>query len=1452
LREINCSDGLYGWTSFPSTPDLTNIDPQNPQNQFWYSFNVGDYNGDGLSDIIQLHYLGNDVQQVEYDIYYNNGSGFQHKGGSFDKIGGLNAMGGTYYRVGQYNNIDFNGDGKADIYFPQGVNKDKIYYADIDNENSVMVNIANGFNSKTSFEYEPLTNTNIYTKYNDAFSTSNGKLYDIQAPLYVVSEVNGDNGIGNLFSATYKYEGARVHRLGKGFLGFASVIKNNEIFGYDDVTHLETISNFAIQEPLLYDNPHYNMIPASTISRIKTYVGGDYIYEPLSESSFSYSYNDEYESSDLVFMPYLEQSIAIDNQKNDLTITTDYIVDDKGNITSESIDFDGEGTKTTTATYTSNGSWCNYLPDFVTVTQINGQKDPFVNSTDFVYGPEGLLVQKISFANLQDKLSEFYTYDGFGNVSSITNKPLPSSVPRSIYFEYDSKGRFVIKKTNILNHESFFTYCHKTGNILVTTDASGLVTKHFYDAFGRNTSTVFPDGNKSDFSIHWDANNPNGNILYYTQSVADGLPEAKTFYDLIGRERLTTIEDMAGNSVETETEYNSNGQVDNISESYFSNSDPTQWTYYHYFANGSLDKVDFPNTNFIEYTYSGLSTSVYNSGTNITTSKTVNAFGLTETATDPGGTIMYDYYSSGQPEKITAPDGSEFSMVYDNYGRQAGLTDPDAGTTTYSYNDYGELVQQEDAKANIFYMDYDDFGRLEVKWDNGGTQVFYSYVDNGNGLGQIGSISNNHGIEYNYGYDEFNRVKTKTEIVDGLGYETKFTYDNYGNTETVTYPSGFSIQNTYNKGYLSEVYREDNHTLLYSNPEYNVRGQLTAYDLGNNLHTHKGFEDDTGLPNAITTTNVQNLTYGFDASTGNLNWRKDNIFTLQETFTYTDALKNRLTSWQVGTQTNTAAYMLNGNIDSKSDMGAYHYEYNVVGGSGGPHSVTKISDPVNLPAEADQLIHYNVFNKVDHIEHQNLGDDYYISYGPGQARKKTVLKHNGTTLKTKYYIGVYEKEIDESGNITETHYIPGGDGLLALYIIKNGNGQMYYAHKDHLGSLYALTDENGNIASYNGQEQRFSFDPWGRRRNPTDWTFNNVPNPGNYLTDRGFTGHEHLDLFGLVNMNGRMYDPLLGRMLSPDNYVQSPTNSQNFNRYSYVMNNPLVYTDPSGELIPIWIIPNISINSNGNVTFSITIGVGMPGIAFAGVTLGGSTDGSYFASLGGNLGLLNASIGWNSTVGWNGSLGLGIPKTGMPIGSSNFAVSSNIANIGISYSQYGGLNANALGFNYSFDNSNVTFNPSVGISYIHNAGFMGKKHYIYKNYPEAMNKTPLKNTRIRTKKNLKNNDKKAYGVTIGYEFENTTTGRTYVKVTMTLDRTMVMNEYLGKSLEFANTIYHEGTHANDYVSGFAENIYSRMSQSRAYSYLEVRAYETQLKYASFTGNDNIIYMNNLNNFLFGN
>jgi RHS repeat-associated protein len=94
--------------------------------------------------------------------------------------------------------------------------------------------------------------------------------------------------------------------------------------------------------------------------------------------------------------------------------------------------------------------------------------------------------------------------------------------------------------------------------------------------------------------------------------------------------------------------------------------------------------------------------------------------------------------------------------------------------------------------------------------------------------------------------------------------------------------------------------------------------------------------------------------------------------------------------------------------------------------------------------------------------------------------------------------------------------------------------------------------------------QRYAYDAWGKERNPTTWAGNPPGELGHVDVHRGFTGHEMLRHLGPVHMNGRIYDPHTGRFLSPDPFVQAPGNLQNYNRYGYVLNNPLSYTDPSG------------------------------------------------------------------------------------------------------------------------------------------------------------------------------------------------------------------------------------------------------------------------------------------------
>jgi RHS repeat-associated protein len=129
------------------------------------------------------------------------------------------------------------------------------------------------------------------------------------------------------------------------------------------------------------------------------------------------------------------------------------------------------------------------------------------------------------------------------------------------------------------------------------------------------------------------------------------------------------------------------------------------------------------------------------------------------------------------------------------------------------------------------------------------------------------------------------------------------------------------------------------------------------------------------------------------------------------------------------------------------------------------------------------------------------------------------------------------------GSVVETkHYI----GDFAVVTTSASSSATHYLHRDHLGSVDTITDAAGAIV------QRMSFDAWGKRREIawTAMTDGAIALYNTSLTTRGFTGHEMIDPVGLVHMNGRVYDPEIGRFLSADPHVQEATNFQNWNRYA--------------------------------------------------------------------------------------------------------------------------------------------------------------------------------------------------------------------------------------------------------------------------------------------------------------
>jgi RHS repeat-associated protein len=186
--------------------------------------------------------------------------------------------------------------------------------------------------------------------------------------------------------------------------------------------------------------------------------------------------------------------------------------------------------------------------------------------------------------------------------------------------------------------------------------------------------------------------------------------------------------------------------------------------------------------------------------------------------------------------------------------------------------------------------------------------------------------------------------------------------------------------------------------------------------------------------------------------------------------------------------------------------------------------------------------------------------------------------------------------------------------------------------------LIALTNESGTVV------ERYAYDPWGARRNPTNWT--QTDNRTTWIVNRGYTGHEHLDAFSIINMNGRVYDPLTAQFFSPDPFVQAPGNWLNFNRYGYCLNNPLKYTDPTGEFWHIIIggvvggAINLVMNwdnCDGFWQYAAAFGVGAVGGA-ATAAVGGTDGGASFWAITGTAAAAGAlTSGTNSVIAQTGN-----------------------------------------------------------------------------------------------------------------------------------------------------------------------------------------------------------------------
>ncbi|WP_179957788.1 FG-GAP-like repeat-containing protein [Exilibacterium tricleocarpae] len=368
---------------------------------------------------------------------------------------------------------------------------------------------------------------------------------------------------------------------------------------------------------------------------------------------------------------------------------------------------------------------------------------------------------------------------------------------------------------------------------------------------------------------------------------------------------------------------------------------------------------------------------------------------------------------------------------------------------------------------------------------------------------------------------------------------------------------------------------QDRYTITYWRAaDVDAAGRISAEVYGNGIVNDYAYNQGSGQlesihSSLISINAVRHLEYEYDAY-DNVTLRHDMINDIHEEFDY-DRLE-RLTSstvtsalYNTTTDLNTTqslTYDVYGNITSKSDVGVYIYGQN----GAGIHAVTRAGNNTylydangNMTSGAGRSIEWSSFNKPTRIT-QN-GRSVTFSYGADRARYKKVNHLGDITL----YLGLVEKLDKANGDTEEKHYIYAAGQLVAERIVSSTDGtQTRYLHKDAMGSVDLITDTYANVVD------RRSFDAWGKLRD-FPWKSTATLEDPLYLTqlpytNKGYTGHENVQEVNLIHMNGRMYDATLARFISADVIIQEPRASQSYNRYSYVWNNPMKYTDPTGHI----------------------------------------------------------------------------------------------------------------------------------------------------------------------------------------------------------------------------------------------------------------------------------------------
>ena len=874
----------------------------------------------------------------------------------------------------------------------------------------------------------------------------------------------------------------------------------------------------------------------------------------LSKTTYIYTHS---EAPNKCFKLQLDKQVTEDKLKG-ITTTQSFAYDTDLNPTQITTETDGyrQVQELQYAPKESSPYRMGLLTHKRTASTLDG--DTFTAEESYTY-ENGLISTAKTKGNGTGEHTEKFSYDPYGNITQ-KETIAEDGQKRSEQYTYDPTHRFVATHTDFEGLKTSFVYDER-GNLSKETTPWGQATSYQYDAWNRPIKVT----DYLDKSLHttYGANGSKYNI----RSDSDDDSYTSETYNELGW-LLESEASTALGATAVRYEYDALGRTIGKSEPFAAGGSPQGWTRTEYDRYGRPVQVTTAHGKTIRTSYDGLKTTVDDGSKQITT--TQNAIGKTISQSDPGGTIKYTYFGNGAL-KTANYEGVEQKITQDGWGRKTSLTDPAAGVYRYTYDSWGRLTEETTPKGKTTLTYEPNSDRIKSKHLVGDhTDMLIRYTYNAEKL--LTQIDNENqdgnSDHYTYTYDHNRQLLTSSETNPWAKYTKAYTYDLFGRVQkemTTAEAAGkrasAMVQYRYQNGELVEM-KDDKGITLWKLSSENPYGQPLVSHKGNVKETYtydKGFPVSQLLQNEDKA--IGALTWQFNPQKGLLDSRQYSFWGKQEDFSYDNL--DRLTAWgDANTPPQTHSYDERGRITENSLLGTYKYP-----AKGYDQEKLQLNDAgeafyKDAPMPA---IRYNMLKSPEQIYvkdkeritylYNAFGNRAHSFYGNAEAEKEKRPIH-------KHYSADGSVEIKEDktkGSIDFVFYL-GGDpySAPAVYSSNGEEGKLLFLHRDQLGSIVAITDLNGKLV-----EARH-FDAWGKVLSITDGNGNKLDK---LLFDRGYTGHEHLTSVGLIHCNGRLYDPALHRFLQPDNYIQDPFNTQNFNRYGYCLNNPLVYVDQNGEEI---------------------------------------------------------------------------------------------------------------------------------------------------------------------------------------------------------------------------------------------------------------------------------------------